>query len=96
MSMSTHVVGFRPPDAKWREMKKIWDACEAGGIDIPDKVLEFFQHETPDEAGVEVEQDELENLGVVKEWCDEGCQGFEVDVTKLPKDLHILRFYNGF
>lgn len=25
MGMSTHVIGFIPPDAKWREMKDVYD-----------------------------------------------------------------------
>ena len=55
MSMSTHVIGFKPPDEKWKKMKKVWDTCQEAGIDAPKEVVEFFNDCPPDEAGVEVE-----------------------------------------
>lgn len=91
MSMSTHVVGFRPPDEKWRKMKAAYDACQLAGISIPDEVDEYFNGETPDEAGVEVEID-----SILEEWGDDSRQGYQIDITKLPKDVKILRFYNSW
>lgn len=89
MSMSTHVIGFKPPDAKWKKMKEVWDACEKAGIDPPKEVSEFFNYENPDENGVEVELD-------AAEWGDDGRQGYEIEVSKLPKGVTIIRFYNSW
>lgn len=94
MSMSTHVKGFKPPDEKWKKMKAVWDACDKAKVDPPKDVLEFFGGETPDEAGVEVD---LEEEKCCKEWDDSDMQsGFEIDVTKLPKDVTLIRFYNSY
>ncbi len=93
MGMSTHVKGFRPPDEKWKKMKAAWDACEAAGTAIPKEVLEFFDHEPPDSAGVEIELEEEECCAEYRDDCRDG---FEIDVTKLPKGLTLIRFYNSY
>lgn len=54
MGMSTHVVGFIPPDEKWQKMKAVWDACRAAGVEVPEDVCDFFEGGEPDPAGVEV------------------------------------------
>lgn len=92
MGMSTHVIGFKPADEKWHQMKAIWDNCKAAGISIPDQVEKFFEYETPDDNGVQVE---LEDVAAT-EWSNEWAVGYEVDVTKLPKDVTVIRFYNSW
>ena len=101
MSMSTHIIGFRPPDEKWRKMKAVWDACVAADMSIPNTVHEFFGGESPDPNGVEVDlfSSALYHHGkpsAVKKWNADMQEGFEVDVTKLPKDVTIIRFYNSY
>ena len=92
MSMSTMVVGIKPPDEKWKQMKAAYLACEKAGISIPDAVDEFFSGEIPDDAGVIVD-----DLGkAVKSWHSDGCEGFEVTLSKLPADIKVLRFYNSW
>lgn len=93
MGMSMHVVGFRAPDEEWKKMKEVFDACDKAGIDIPEEVIEFFNYEDPDEAGVLVE---LKEIGALEEWADEGRSGFQVDISKLPKRLKYIRFYNSW
>lgn len=93
MSMSSHIVGFRPPDAKWRKMKAAYEACDAAGLDIPDEVASFFNHEAPDDSGVEVE---IEDTKAVTEYSAEMREGYEVDLTKLPPDVKIIRFFNAY
>ena len=89
MGMSTGVFGIRPPDEKWKEMKKIYDACKKLDEDIPDFVWEFFNKQEPEPDGVFVEIDK-------KEWSDDYRMGIEVEVAKLPKDVTIIRFYNSW
>ena len=92
MSMSTHIVGFRPADEKWNKMKATWLACENAGVPIPKEVEAFFDHEAPgDKPGAEVEI-----KAAMREWKDEYRQGFEVDIMKLPPDVKVLRFYNSW
>lgn len=91
MSISTHVVAFRPADERWQSMKAIYDVCCKADVTIPEEVLDFFDNEPPDEAGVEVDIDEA-----VRGWSDDSREGFEVDLTKLPYGVKILRFYNSY
>ena len=94
MGMSTHVIGFRPPDDEWRRMKAAWDACDRAGVPAPAKVLEFFNHEPPDECGVEVK------LGTeaLREYGTERPQRaiWDVHLDKLPPGLKIIRFFNSW
>lgn len=94
MSMSTHVVGIRPPDANWLKHKKVWDACEAAGVAIPRATMDFFDGVEPDDAGVLLDDDKLNDA--VTEWKDEYRSGFEVEIEKLPAGVKRLRFYNSW
>ncbi len=92
MGMSTHIIGFKPPDEKWRQMKAVWDAVDAAKVDIPKMVYDYFEGSPPDVAGVEVE---LEG-NAAQEWHDEYRSGFEVDLSKLPDGVKTIRFYNSW
>jgi len=89
MSMSTHVIGFRPPDDTWQRMKAVWDACQAANVDPPEEVIDFFNDEEPDPNGVEVEIP-------TREWRDDAAEGFEIDVAAIPAGVTIIRFYNSW
>ena len=90
MSMGTHVEGFRPPDETFKKMKAAYDACIAARVEIPDEVVNFFEGVPPDNNGVKVDIKKA-----AKEWSDhESCQGIEVDITKLPEGVKIIRFAN--
>lgn len=93
MSMSTHIVGFRPADDKWRKMKAVYDACQDAGTQVPDSVIRFFDYAPPDEAGVEVD---IEKTDAVTEWRGDMREGFEVDLTQLPEGITVIRFYNSY
>lgn len=91
MSMSTYVVGFRPPDEAWLKMKAAWDACEQAGVDAPAEVMKFFDYDPPqDKPGQDIK------LGdAVRQLDPESpTRGFEVDIAKLPRGLQFIRFYN--
>ena len=92
MSMSTHVIGFKPADEKWLKMKAVHDACTSAGLPVPDEVTRFFDWRKPDEAGVEVKEAALP----LTEWCDGYRNGYELDVTKLDPDIKIIRFFNSW
>lgn len=93
MGMSTHAAGFKPPDDKWIKMKQAYDACVGAGVDVPDEVDEFFNGEAPDDEGVEVD---LEEHPCCQKWEDGSREGFQIDLTKLPKDLRFIRVYNSW
>lgn len=89
MSMSTSVVGFIPPDSTWEKMRAVWDACAAAGVDPPGEVSDFFGDEPPDAHGREVELPH-------REWKAEMREGVEVDVSALPPNVKVVRFYNSW
>lgn len=92
MSMSTYVVGFKPADDKWKKMKAVWDACEDAGIGIPATVHAFFDGEYPgDSPGMTVDI-----CQAITEWSAGDSCGYEVDVTKLSKDVTVVRFFNSW
>lgn len=93
MGMHSFVQGIKPPDKRWLAMKKIWDACEELKVNVPEAVQDFFDGDAPDELGVVI--DMTEHNGVT-DYKAEGCDGFEVDLTKLPKDITIIRFVNSY
>lgn len=93
MGMSTFVVGFKPPDEKWKAMYKVWLACKEGGIKIPDEIDDFFEGVNPDKAGVEVD---LERLECCAEYKDDSSEGFEIHLDTLPKGIKIIRFCNSW
>lgn len=91
MSMSTHAVGLRPPDDEWRKMKAAWDACKDIGVKPPVEVQEFFEYDEPDDKGVEIDI-----TAAVSRYTGESVEGYEIDVTKLPKDVKLVRVYNSY
>ncbi len=93
MGMSTHVIGFKPKDYKWEQMKIIYDSCIKLGICIPKEVEDFFEGYPPDESGVRIDKlpDDCQKLYSSDCKC-----GIEIDIPKLPKDITIIRFYNSY
>lgn len=97
MSRSLHVYAIRAPDAKWKAMKAAYDACTLAGVAIPKEVDAFFEGDVPDPAGVliDLRYSEAGPDG----WKDHPCLreteddwGYEVDLSKLPKDVTTIRF----
>ena len=96
MSMSFHVFGIRPPDDKWRRMKRVYDACTDAGIDPPNEVLEFFGGESPDEAGILI--DLKRGHPCVRQYSNAEAaeEGVEIDIDDLPENISMLRVVNGW
>jgi hypothetical protein len=92
MGMSTHLLGFKEPDEKWKAMEAVRDSCKAAGINPPEEVSKYFEWDTPDDRGVEVK---VECTDCCQELGDDHRSGFEVELRKLPDDLTYIRFYNS-
>lgn len=88
MGMSTHVVGFIPPDETWQKLKAVHDACVNAGVEVPYEV-ECVVGSNPTDYGREIEIS-------VKEWNDDARQGYDVAVSSLPADVTVIRFYNSW
>ena len=92
MSMDTFVIGIKLADERWEEMKRVWDACIAAGVPVPDAVAAFFAYEEPDLGGVTVELPP----NAVREWEGKEAEGIEVILTAVPSDVTVIRFYNSW
>lgn len=95
MSMSTYVIGFVPPDETFKKMKSVYDACMAADVDPPSEVWEFFNHETPNDAGVSVDIDKF----VTYVSPHDGADGFEIDLEVLANDMPQIKkiqFINNY
>ena len=93
MGMSTSVLGFKPADEKFYKMKSVFESCQELGIAPPDEVEDYFDGYGVEGDGVRVE---IEEMDCCSEYSNETESGYEVDITKLPKDIKIIRFYNSF
>lgn len=94
MSMCSYVVGIAPPDDEWRRMKAVYDSCRVAGVGVPQEVIEFFNGEQPDDKGVIIRLNGHESTKPIFENNPES--GFEVDVSKLPSHVKIIRFVNSW
>lgn len=82
-----HNIGFVPPDETWLKMKAVYDACTRAGVAVPKDVEEFFGYKVPDDAGVQIELP-------LTEWSEfEIGSGFELEVSKIPQHVKVIRFY---
>ncbi len=94
--MSSHVVGIQSPDsAKYKKMKAAWDACVAAKINVPDELYHFFGEDGPPddcEEGIVVELPE----DAVTKYVANMRDGFDIDLSFLPKDIKKIRFYNSY
>lgn len=92
MGMTTYVRAIKPPDERWRKLKEIWHLCKQCGIEPPSEIYDFFKHAEPDEKGIIIDIP----YDAQSEWDSEDGNGIEVDLSKIPKDVKILRFINSW
>jgi hypothetical protein len=97
MGMSRHIQAFIPEtDEEFKKHKKILLMCLEHKVSLPKETAEYFGSNDAEEYLLDEKlQIELEKDVHYKEWSDESCEGFEVDLSKLPKEVTILRFFNG-
>lgn len=99
MGMSTHIEAFIPDtDPEYQKHKKIVIACLEADVSLPKETSDyFFGYKLPTtrmlEEKLKIELKEGEHY---VDWRDESSEGFEVDLTKLPKGVTKLRFYNNW
>lgn len=98
MGASHYVEGIKPADEKYTQMRQIWKACQTAKVEIPKEVVKFFGGDPPDDKGVvtalwaEYPSCPPGNHPAVA--CGEqiGTQFWDVDLSKLDKDIKIVRF----
>jgi hypothetical protein len=96
MGMNTNVCAFVPPDAEFKKKLNAYRSCVEAGIPVPKELDKFFGGEEPDDNGREIDDRELEKMGALTEYSADSREGYEIDITKLPKEVKIIRFYNSW
>lgn len=104
MGMSTHVVGIRNLDGKFKNMLAVKNACVQAGIDFPLEVIEYFEANGVSEFDMHMEDedlaDEMVTIDINEEaWSSyqrEMRDGCEIDITKLSPEIKAIRFYNSW
>lgn len=93
MSMSTHVIGIVAVNAEYQKKYKAYKACEDAEVDIPQELIEFFNGESPDPNGMVID---LRKNPCVKKYSADMIDGFDIDLSKVDKNIKIIRFYNSY
>lgn len=101
MGMSTHIAAFIPDtDADFKKYKAIALVCMEAKVSLPAEVSNYFNVRHNPYPGMFDEKlsVELVNGTHYTEYNDSenSESGFEVDLTKLPKGVTKLRFYNSW
>lgn len=98
MGMSTHIEAFMPDtDADFQKHKKILQMCLENEVSLPKETALYFGQEEPEEYLLDEKLSvSLKENVHYKDWSDESSQGYEVDLSKLPKGITKLRFYNNW
>lgn len=98
MGMSTHIEAFTPDtDLDFQKHKKILLMCMENEVSLPKETAKYFGDDTPYHHLLDEKLAiNLKESVHYTEWSDETRQGFEVDLTKLPKGVTKIRFYNSW
>jgi hypothetical protein len=88
--MSLGVVGIMPADEAYKKKLAAYRACEEAGIAMPEELEKFFGHRVPNALGLQID---LYNHPSVEPYNEEGCEGYTIDVSKLPEGVRFVRVY---
>lgn len=90
MSRTCSVTGYESgkETEKFKKFKAVWNACQAANIDVPDDVSEFFDYQDPNIFEFSV----IDISNAVNENSDDNGDNWDVDLTKLPPCVKLIRF----
>lgn len=91
MSMVSYIQGLKPKTEEYEKKLQIYKLCKEINIDPPREIEEFFNGEVC-EVGIIAELP----AGTLVEYEDDCREYFEVDLTKIPKDVTKIRFVNSY
>jgi hypothetical protein len=100
MGMSRRIEAYIPDtDVEYQKHKKIFLACREAEVDLPKQTAEYFGYGEDTYPELEMLDEKLEirlQEGVhYTEYNAEMCEGYEIELDKLPTAVTKLRIYNG-
>ena len=95
MSVGLSVQAVKEPTEEYAAKVAVWRACEAAGVDIPDEILEYFDHEEPDPTGMTtyLGGECFTNHPCATIFQTEDYYGLEIDLSKLPDGVTRIRAF---
>lgn len=96
MGMSTFVAGIRDLDGQFQKMMEVKKACEAAGIGYPEEVRQYFKYPEESERMLREEMESMDIDIAVKKLDVEYSDVYEVDLSKLPKEVKKIQFRNSY
>ena len=89
MGLTINIVGIKPANKKWKEMKAVYDTCVTANIPIPEEVVDFFEGEIPLDDGMEVPLVSHMEYGDTEDY-------YTIDLEGLPKGVTSIRVWARF
>lgn len=90
MSMSTHVVFLRDKnDPKHQEKVRVLKACMEAGVELPQKINDYFDGSDDEDLPLEIEYE-------AREWEDSYRSGYEINIDEIPEGVKTIRFYDSW
>ena len=96
--MSTHIIAFIPDtDPTFQKHLSVYNVCREAGVSLPKETADYFGSNQP-YSGLPEEKLEfkLEKGVHYKNFSQNMCQGFEIEIDKLPKEVTKIRFFNSY
>lgn len=98
MSMSSYVQGLRDLDGKFKQMMEMKKLCDEKGFSYPKEVTEYFGSHLGESDKYITEQMQEVSLpkDLVKVSTDDSREFYDIDISRLPKEVKTIRFVNSY
>ena len=84
-------------DETYQLNKKVLLACAEAGVDLPVQVAEYFGSKSPYRYLLDEKLEFPLKKGVhYEEYGEDMEEGFEIEISKLPKEVTKIRFVNSY
>jgi hypothetical protein len=98
MGLSSYILAYRDMDGEFAKMAEVKAFCDEKGVTLPKEVEEYFGKYSLDP--IEYCKEQMSEVilpnGVFKKSQDDSREFFDVDISKLPKEVKIIRFVNSY
>ena|SRR3990172_2472156 len=98
MGSDMYLQAFIPDtDETYKKHKKVLIACNEADVDLPKETAEYFGYDYPEMCALEEKlRVELQKGVHYEEYRDDGVEGFDIELKKLPQGVTKIRVYNGY
>ncbi len=80
------IVGIKPVNSKYENMKTLYDACISNNLILPSNVSNYFEGKEPNKKGVTLD---------LSSYVKKEDNKFVIDLNSLPSDVKAIHFIRG-